>query len=145
MSTRGRRDSRLRRRRGGASNDEGAGSRPSDPRRSPGLKRADRDRLDDIAEAIETIRGHAADRRSDERLRRDALLYNLLILGEAVKALGEETKARRPEIAWRQIAGLRVLLAHEYYRIDAAEIDGIIKHDLGPLESAITALRSRPT
>jgi len=109
------------------------------------LKRADRDRLDDIAEAIETIRGHAADRRSDERLRRDALLYNLLILGEAVKALGEETKARRPEIAWRQIAGLRVLLAHEYYRIDAAEIDGIIKHDLGPLESAITALRSRPT
>ena len=108
------------------------------------MKRGDRERLDDIADAIRTIRAHAADRGSDERLRRDALLYNLLILGEAVKALGEETRARRPEIPWRQIAGLRDLLAHEYYRIDVAEIDSIIEHDLTPLQSAITALRRRP-
>jgi uncharacterized protein with HEPN domain len=109
------------------------------------LKRGDRERLDDIAEALRTIRMHAADRGSDERLRRDALLYNLLILGEAVKALGEDTKARRPEIPWRQIAGLRDLLAHEYYRIDAAEIDSIIKQDFPALESAIAALRRRQT
>jgi len=108
------------------------------------LKRGDRERLDDIAEALRTLRTHAADRGADERLRRDALLYNLLILGEAVKALDEGTKARRPEIPWRQIAGLRDLLAHEYYRIDAAEIDGVIKHDLPALDSAIRALRRRP-
>ncbi len=107
------------------------------------MKRSDRERLDDIAEAIKTIKAHAADR-SSERIRRDALLYNLLILGEAVKALDDETKARRPEIPWRQISGLRDLLAHEYYRIDAAEIDDIIKRDLPALESAITALRRRP-
>jgi len=109
------------------------------------LKRSDRERLDDIAEALKTIRAHAAARGSAERLRRDALLYNLLILGEAVKALGDETKARRPEIPWRQIGGLRDLLAHEYYRIDAAEIDSIIKHDLPALELAIAALRPRRT
>ena len=77
------------------------------------MKRGDRDRLDDIAEAIRTIQAHA-DSTADDNLRRDALLYNLLILGEAVKALSEETKARRPETPWRQIAGLRDLLAHEY-------------------------------
>jgi uncharacterized protein with HEPN domain len=108
------------------------------------LKRGDRERLDDIAEAIRTIRTHA-DRTADDSLRRDALLYNLLILGEAVKALSEETKARRPETPWRQIAGLRDLLAHEYYRIDVAEIDKIINNDLPPLKAAITALRSRGT
>ena len=107
------------------------------------MKRSDRERLNDIAEAIKTIKAHAADR-SSERIRRDALLYNLLILGEAVKALDDETKARRPEIPWRQISGLRDLLAHEYYRIDAAEIDSIIKHNLPALGSAITALRRRP-
>ncbi len=106
------------------------------------MKRSDRERLDDIAEAIKTIRRHA-DSPADDNLRRDALLYNLLILGEAVKALSEEAKARRPETPWRQIAGLRDLLAHEYYRIDMAEIDKIIKNDLPPLEAAITALRSR--
>ena len=106
------------------------------------MKRGDRERLDDIAEAITTIQAHAADRRSTERIRRDALLYNLLILGEAVKALGDETKARRPEVPWRQIGGLRDVLAHDYYRIDLMEIDGIIKRDLPSLETAITTLRS---
>jgi uncharacterized protein with HEPN domain len=108
------------------------------------LKRGDRERLDDIAEAIRTIRTHAA-RTGDDNLRRDALLYNLLILGEAVKALSEETKARRPETPWRQIAGLRDLLTHEYYRIDIAEIDKIINNDVPALKTAITALRSRRT
>ena len=106
------------------------------------MKRGDRERLDDIAEAITTIQAHAADRRSTERIRRDALLYNLLILGEAVKALGDETKARRPEVPWRQIGGLRDVLAHEYYRIDLTEIESILKRDLPGLETAITTLRS---
>ena len=109
------------------------------------MKRGDRERLDDIAEAITTIQAHAADRRSTERIRRDALLYNLLILGEAVKALGEETKAHRPEVPWRQIAGLRDVLAHEYYRIDMAEIEKIVNNDLPALKSAVTAVRSRRT
>jgi uncharacterized protein with HEPN domain len=108
------------------------------------LKRGDRERLDDIAQAIRTIRTHA-DRAADEDLRRDALLYNLLIVGEAVKALSEETKALRPDTPWRQIAGLRDLLAHEHYRIDMAEIDKIINNDLPALKAAITALRSRRT
>jgi uncharacterized protein with HEPN domain len=108
------------------------------------VKRSESERLDDIAAALKTIQSHAANRNSDEPLRRDALLYNLLILGEAVKALDDGTKARRPEIPWRQIASLRDLLAHEYYRIDAPLIDNIIKNDLAPLESAVTALRKRP-
>lgn len=108
------------------------------------MRRGDRERLDDIAEAIKTIRTHATSTDNAD-LRRDALLYNLLILGEAVKALSEETKARRPETPWRQIAGLRDLLAHEYYRIDMAEIDKIIRNDLPGLSAAIVALRTRRT
>ena len=108
------------------------------------MKRDDRERIDDIAEAIRAIEAQAANKRVDQRLRRDAILYNLLIVGEAVKALGDETKARRPEIPWRQIAGLRDRLAHEYYRIEMGEIESIIEHDLGPLATAIGALRRSP-
>jgi len=93
---------------------------------------------------LKTIREHATDRKSNERVRRDALLYNLLILGEAVKALGQETKARRSEVPWRQIAGLRDVLAHGYYRIDVLEIEGILKRDLPVLETAVASLRGRP-
>jgi uncharacterized protein with HEPN domain len=95
-----------------------------------------------MVEAIEAIRAHAADRDADVRLRRDAILYNLVILGEAVKGISEETRARSPAIPWRKIAGLRDLLAHEYYRIDMTEIQDVIDHDLGPLAFGITALRA---
>ncbi len=106
------------------------------------MKRSDRERLEDIAEAIVLIRAHAAlPERTDTRLRRDAILYNLVIVGEAVKRLSQETQARQPEIPWRQIAGLRDLLAHEYFRIDMAEITKIIERDLAPLEEAVRALR----
>jgi uncharacterized protein with HEPN domain len=101
----------------------------------------DRERLGDIAEAIEAIRTHAGNRSADGRLRRDAILYNLVIVGEAVKSLSQETKAKRAEIPWRQISGLSDLPAHEYYRIDMPEIEELLKRDLGPLSTAVNALR----
>lgn len=104
------------------------------------MKRSDRDRLDDIAAAIAAIRAHSK-RRTDERLRRDAVLYNLMILGEAVKGMSDETKAGRPEIPWREIAGLRDLLAHEYYQIEMRVIEDIVARDLAPLARAVAALR----
>ena len=49
------------------------------------MTRDERERLGDIAGAIETIRTHAVDTSAGERIKRDAILYNLVILGEAVK------------------------------------------------------------
>ena len=112
------------------------------------MTRDERERLGDIAGPIETIRTHAVDTSAGERIKRDAILYNLVILGEAVKGLGEEIRAQEPEIPWRQIAGLRDLLSHEYYRIDMAAINSIIEHDLGPLGAAVSKLQGpkrRPT
>lgn len=108
------------------------------------MRRGDQDRLQDLAEAIAAIRAHVGARAGGDRLKRDAILYNLVIVGEAVKGLSDETKARRPEIPWRQIAGLRDLLAHEYLRIDLNAIDEIVSRDLGPLEDAVrNLLRAR--
>lgn len=105
------------------------------------MKRADRERLADIAAAIDRIDAHLANARADHDLRRDATLYNLVIIGGAVKSLSAETMAERAEIPWQRIAGLRDRLAHEYFRIDTAEIEKIVSRDLAPLRSAVTALR----
>ncbi len=107
------------------------------------MRRSDRERLEDLAEAIAAIHAHLATRiSSDERLKRDAILYNLVIVGEAVKGLGDETKARHPDIPWKQIAGLRDLLTHEYFRIDMDEIEKVVERDLAPLADAVrTSLR----
>ena len=105
--------------------------------------RGDSEHLSDIAAAIKAIRAHLATADVSTDLRRDAILYNLLVIGEAVKALGEQTRARQPEVPWRQIAGLRDLIAHEYFRIDMDEIQSIVDQELKALSSAIAALRRR--
>lgn len=108
------------------------------------MKRGDGERLDDLAEAIAAIHAHLESRAPSE-LKRDAVLYNLVIVGEAVKGLSHETRARHPKIPWKQIAGLRDLLTHEYFRIDMDEIDMVVERDLLPLAAAVQALRRKPS
>ena len=42
------------------------------------------------------------------------LFANLEIIGEAVKNLPKQFKAKHSEVEWKKIAGLRDILAHEY-------------------------------
>ena len=102
------------------------------------MSREERERLHDILEAIDAIRGHAAV--ADEappELARDAILYRLLVIGEAVKALPNELRTQRPEVNWRGIAGLCDLLTHEYFRIERERIDEIVEQHLDALEQAV--------
>jgi uncharacterized protein with HEPN domain len=46
------------------------------------------------------------------------VLKNLEVIGEAAKRLPAEIKDAHPEIAWRDIAGLRDIIVHEYFGLD---------------------------
>lgn len=48
----------------------------------------------------------------------DAVLRNLAVAGEAVRALPESTRELFPSTPWHSIAGLRNIVVHEYFRID---------------------------
>ncbi|HKH79496.1 MAG TPA: HepT-like ribonuclease domain-containing protein, partial [Solirubrobacteraceae bacterium] len=63
-----------------------------------------------------------------------------VVIGEAVKHLTQETRDATPEIPWVNIAGLRDLIAHEYFRIEMKRIREIVDRDLPPLEQAIDRL-----
>ena len=67
----------------------------------------------------------------------DALLFQFAVIGEAVKHLEPETREREPDIPWAAIAGLRDLIAHEYFRIEIDRILAIVEKDLAPLQDAI--------
>ncbi len=48
----------------------------------------------------------------------NAVTYNFLVIGEAVKLLPDTLTSSYPEIPWRQIAGMRDKLTHAYFSID---------------------------
>lgn len=51
-------------------------------------------------------------------MRTSAVLYQVLIIGEATKRLSREFRDEHPEIPWDDMAGMRDVVAHEYDRID---------------------------
>jgi uncharacterized protein with HEPN domain len=112
------------------------------------MTRQEHDRLRDIKDAITAIREHLAGveqdpARKDDALLHDALLFQFVVIGEAVKHLAPGTRASAPEIPWANIAGLRDLIAHEYFRIGIDRVLDIVSHDLPPLEQAIDRLGER--
>lgn len=62
----------------------------------------------------------------------DAILYDLLVIGEAVKFLDQKVKDDHPKVPWTSIMGMRDILAHEYFRVSA----DVVRQTLDqPLES----------
>jgi uncharacterized protein with HEPN domain len=46
----------------------------------------------------------------------------LEIIGESANTLTDEFRAQHPEVPWRDIIGLRIVLAHHYHRVDPNQV-----------------------
>jgi len=106
------------------------------------MSRDEQERLRDIKDAIVAIREHLANAdetsaAKEDSLLHDALLFQFVVIGEAVKHLAPTTRDSAAEIPWADIAGLRDLIAHEYFRIDIHRVLEIVERDLPPLDQAI--------
>jgi len=112
------------------------------------VSRTPQDRLADIVEAAARVgravdvleRAEASEAEEEAQLAFDALLYRLVVIGEAVKALPADLLARRPLVPWREVARLRDLLAHHYYRVDAQIIRRTVEAPLRELSEAAAQL-----
>jgi uncharacterized protein with HEPN domain len=70
----------------------------------------------------------------------DAVVRNLEILGEAARQLPEDFVTRHPKVPWRQIAGLRNRIVHEYFGLDIDLIWQVTQHDLVQLKTWLETL-----
>jgi uncharacterized protein with HEPN domain len=99
--------------------------------------------LGHILEAIHDIEQYASvgrDAFMTDRMRQDALIRKLEVIGEAVKNLSDNTKQRRPETPWRRIAGMRDRLTHDYFGVDLALVWVAVERELPNLKTAVEQL-----
>jgi uncharacterized protein with HEPN domain len=82
----------------------------------------DKQALMDIAIAIQQTLLYAQDINRDNLQENDekqaAVLYRLIVIGEATKRLSNEFREQYPMIPWRQMAGLRDVVIHDYDELD---------------------------
>jgi uncharacterized protein with HEPN domain len=71
---------------------------------------------------IEFIQGLDQENFISDRKTRSAVLYQLTVIGEAVKRLSKEFRANNSEIPWTLIAGMRDNLIHGYDLVDWDEV-----------------------
>lgn len=63
----------------------------------------------------------------------DLTCRRLEIIGEAVKNIPSEFKERYSYIKWKNIAGLRDILIHQYFGIDLLLLWNVVKKDIPEL------------
>ena len=100
--------------------------------------------MQDILERIDRIKfaekllvqNQTLDLSPEAQLVFDAILYDLLVIGEAAKLLSPSMKGRNPLVPWGLITGMRDILAHEYFRVDIEIIRSTIDKPLENLQLA---------
>lgn len=74
----------------------------------------------------------------------DAVVRNLEIIGEAVKHLSPSLTASHPSIPWKQIAGMRDKLIHEYFGVDLNLIWDVVATGLPEFDRKISEILNSP-
>ena len=76
----------------------------------------------------------------DNKLIRYAVERRLEVIGEAARHVSAAFRAEHPEIPWRQIIGLRNILAHEYGEILVDRIWLVAKESIPELVGSLDRL-----
>lgn len=94
-------------------------------------------RVRDILAALDAVAAYTdgmtyaqfvADRRT-----RDAVIRNLITMGESVRWIPDVILTAHPEVPWRTMRGVRNVVAHEYFGIDDEILWQTVRGDLPPL------------
>ena len=115
----------------------------SDLGASSGPVNKDRLYLESIRECLERIAEYTSGGEQDfltSRLIQDGVVRNLEVIGEATKNLSNELREANPSIPWRQIAGMRDVLIHDYLKVNLSRVWLTVSTDLPQLRATVMRL-----
>lgn len=101
------------------------------------MKPHDRVRLRHILDAATKALSFVKDLTKDDFYEDEQLPFSLTrlleIIGEAAKAVSDETQHQYPDIEWKAMAGMRDCLIHGYYDVNLDIVWETVTHDLPSL------------
>ncbi len=108
------------------------------------------DWLNDMLDAIHLARGYVdgidKSRFLEDRKTQQAVILNLMILGEAASRISGSDPSfigAHPEIPWAQMRGMRNRMAHGYFEVDLDVVWDTVRESLPGLESYLVDILKR--
>jgi len=98
-----------------------------------------------VRDAVDAVLTYTASGREHffaDRRTQDAVVRNLEIIGEAVKRLSVDLRNAYPDVPWRQIAGMRDKLVHDYFGVDLQLVWEVLERQLPALRQSVDAILS---
>ncbi|MDO8446273.1 MAG: DUF86 domain-containing protein [Deltaproteobacteria bacterium] len=70
----------------------------------------------------------------------DGVIRQLEIIGEATRNLSKEFRDKYADIPWKDMAGMRDKLIHQYFGVDIAAVWDTIQADIPGLNGSVTKI-----
>jgi uncharacterized protein with HEPN domain len=99
--------------------------------------------LQDMLEAIDEVIGTTPPTKADfdaDKLVRSHLLRHIQIIGEAAWRISDSVKEQWPQVPWKQIAGMRHVLVHDYFEVNWARVYETARDHVPALKPLIEAI-----
>jgi uncharacterized protein with HEPN domain len=108
------------------------------------MKRDDSVYLNHILDSIYQIEEYTEGLNKEEflatRLVQDGTIRQIEIIGEAIKNVSEPLKEKYSHIPWKEIAGMRDKLIHNYFGVDIDAVWDVVKKDIPILKGEILTI-----